>query len=131
MRFGVNMAGKKIYTFIFGPVCLGPVGYSYFLLEFQIRACHRTSLVAQWIKTHLPGQGTQVRSLVWEDPTCFGITNPCTEPTLQSLCSITGEAAARRRPSTATKSSPAPHSWRKPPHSNKGPVRPKNNIYSF
>ena len=31
----------------------------------------RTSLVVQWLRIHLPVQGTQVRSLVWEDPTCF------------------------------------------------------------
>ena len=29
----------------------------------------RASLVAQWSKTHLPTQGTQVWSRVWEDPT--------------------------------------------------------------
>jgi len=28
-----------------------------------------TSLVAQWIRFLLPMQGTQVQSLVWEDPT--------------------------------------------------------------
>ena len=35
-----------------------------------------TSLVAQWLRIHLPMQGTQVRSLVWEDPTCSGATKP-------------------------------------------------------
>ena len=29
-----------------------------------------TSLVAQWLRIHLPLQRTQVRALVWEDPTC-------------------------------------------------------------
>ena len=29
-----------------------------------------TSLVAQWLRIRLPMQGTQVRALVWEDPTC-------------------------------------------------------------
>ena len=28
------------------------------------------TLVVQWIRIHLPVQGTQVRSLVWEHPTC-------------------------------------------------------------
>ena len=32
------------------------------------------SLVAQWLRSHLPPQGTQVRSLVWEDPTCLRMT---------------------------------------------------------
>ena len=29
-----------------------------------------TSLVAQWLRVHLPVQGTRFRALVWEDPTC-------------------------------------------------------------
>ena len=35
-----------------------------------------TSLVAQWLRICLSMQGTQVRSLVWEDPTCRGGTKP-------------------------------------------------------
>ena len=35
-----------------------------------------TSLVVQWIRTCLPMQGTQARSLVQEDPTCHGATKP-------------------------------------------------------
>ena len=35
-----------------------------------------TSLVAQWLRICLPVQGTRVRSLVWEDPTCHGATKP-------------------------------------------------------
>ena len=34
------------------------------------------SLVAQWLRICLPMQGTQVRALVWEDPTCHGATGP-------------------------------------------------------
>ena len=34
------------------------------------------SLVAQWLRIRLPMQGTQVRALVWEDPTCRGATKP-------------------------------------------------------
>ena len=36
----------------------------------------RASLVAQWLRIHLPVQGTRVRTLVWEDPTCRGATKP-------------------------------------------------------
>ena len=36
----------------------------------------RTSLVAQWLGIRLPVQGTRVRALVWEDPTCHGATKP-------------------------------------------------------
>ena len=34
------------------------------------------SLVVQWLRIHLPMQGTRVRSLVQEDPTCRGATKP-------------------------------------------------------
>ena len=34
------------------------------------------SLVAQWLRIHLPMQGTRVRALVREDPTCRGATKP-------------------------------------------------------
>ena len=36
----------------------------------------RASLVAQWLRVCLPMQGTRVRALVWEDPTCRGATRP-------------------------------------------------------
>ena len=44
-----------------------------------------TCLVAQWLRIHLPMEGTQVQALVQEDPTCHGATKPCdttTEPAL-------------------------------------------------
>ena len=34
------------------------------------------SLVAQRLRICLPTQGTRVRALVWEDPTCRGATGP-------------------------------------------------------
>ena len=34
------------------------------------------SLVAQWLRIRLPMQGTRVRALVREDPTCCGATKP-------------------------------------------------------
>ena len=39
------------------------------------------SLVAHWLRIHLPMQGTQVRALVWEDPTCCGATKPVSTTT--------------------------------------------------
>ena len=33
-----------------------------------------TSLLAQWLRIHLPMQGTRVLALAWEDPTCHGAT---------------------------------------------------------
>ena len=38
--------------------------------------CPGTSLVEQWLRIHLPMQGTQVQALVQEDPTCRGATKP-------------------------------------------------------
>ena len=35
-----------------------------------------TSLVVQWLRIRLPMQGTWVRALVWEDPTCHRATKP-------------------------------------------------------
>ena len=34
------------------------------------------SLVVQWLRICLPMQGTRVRALVWEDPTCRRATRP-------------------------------------------------------
>ena len=36
----------------------------------------RASLVAQWLRVCLLMQGTRVRALVWEDPTCHGAAGP-------------------------------------------------------
>ena len=41
-----------------------------------LRSALRASLVAQWLRVCLPMQGTRVRALVWEDPTCCGATKP-------------------------------------------------------
>ena len=59
----------------------------------------------------LPVQGTRVRALVWEDPTCRGATGPAHEPQLLSLrvwslCSTTREAAIVRGLRTTMKSGP-------------------------
>ena len=41
-----------------------------------IQKSHGASLVAQWLRVCLLMQGTRVRALVWEDPTCHGATRP-------------------------------------------------------
>ena len=46
-----------------------------FLMPFKNKVCG-TSLVAQWLRIRLPMQGTRVRALVREDPTCCGATKP-------------------------------------------------------
>ena len=42
----------------------------------RLKGIFGTSLVAHWLRICLPMQGTQVRALVWEDPTCRGATKP-------------------------------------------------------
>ena len=44
--------------------------------EKSLNRCHWTSLVAQWLRIHLPVQGTWVQALVQEIPTCLGATKP-------------------------------------------------------
>ena len=46
------------------------------VLMDSIKWCYRASLVAQWLRVCLLMQGTRVRALVWEDPTCHGATGP-------------------------------------------------------
>ena len=47
-------------------------GFHFLDQEFKMG----TSLVMQWLRIHLPMQGTRVRALVREDPTCHGATKP-------------------------------------------------------
>ena len=42
----------------------------------MLKVKDRASLVAQWLRIRLLMQGTQVRALVWEDPTCRRVTRP-------------------------------------------------------
>ena len=42
----------------------------------QIKEREWASLVAQWLRIRLPMQGTRVRALVQEDPTCHGAAKP-------------------------------------------------------
>ena len=48
----------------------------FLLLVICFKKRRRASLVAQWLGILLPMQGTWVRALVWEDPTCHGATKP-------------------------------------------------------
>ena len=78
-----------------------------------------TSVMVQWLRLHLPMQGTWVRSLAWEDSACFRATKPtnhnCSALQLMSCnywsphtlnpCSTTGEANTMRSLCIATKSS--------------------------
>ena len=69
----------------------------------------QASLVAQWLRICLPMQGTQVRALVWEDPTCRGATRPVSHnywACASGACAPQREAATVRGPRTAMKSGP-------------------------
>ena len=44
------------------------------IIDFKMH--HWASLVAQWLRVCLLMQGTRVRALVWEDPTCHGAAGP-------------------------------------------------------
>ena len=46
------------------------------VLSLRTKSSYRASLVAQWLGICLPMQGTRVRALVWEDPTCRRATKP-------------------------------------------------------
>ena len=81
------------------------------------------SLVAQWLGVCLPMQGTWVRALVWEDPTCRGaaqLLSLC----VWSLCSAAREAAVVGGPRIAMRSGPACRDWRKPSRRNADPTQP-------
>ena len=64
------------------------------------------SLVAQWLRIRLPVQGTRVRFLVREDPTCRAATKLLL-PQLLSLCSRAREPQLLR-PHAATTEAHAP-----------------------
>ena len=72
------------------PTLCDPVGSPYLILlnvekvkmvvsiikNYFVKQILGMSLVLQWLRIHLPTQGTWVLSLVWEDPTCLGATKP-------------------------------------------------------
>ena len=49
---------------------------NYMIITINVKKKDRASLVAQWLRICLLVQGTRVRALVWEDPTCHGATGP-------------------------------------------------------
>ncbi|KAJ8786668.1 hypothetical protein J1605_006157 [Eschrichtius robustus] len=56
--------------------CLRPPLSSEHDPQINVETSARASLVAQWLRVCLPMQGTRVRALVWEDPTCRGAARP-------------------------------------------------------
>ena len=81
------------------------------------------SLVAQWLRVCLPMQGTRVRALGWEDPTCRGATGPVSHNCWacpSGACAPQREGPRRwgaRAP--RWRGAPALRNWRKPSHRTK------------
>ena len=114
--------------------------FFHFLVPWLWTDCHfllvknnicGASLVAQWLRVCLPMQGTRVRALVWEDPTCRGATRPVSHS--YWACASGARAPQRERPrqwevhAPWWRVAPACRNWRKPSHRNKDPTQPNIN----
>ena len=71
-----------------GHASWGSSGYEKKLSKNAFKRDGRTSLITQWLRIHLPTQGTGVQSLVQGDPTCRRATEPMFR-TYRSLCART------------------------------------------
>ena len=76
------------------------------------------SLVAEWIRIHLPMQWTQLWSLVWEDSTYCKATMPVSH-SYWSLCAWSLSSATREATTSQLKSSPHSLQLKKPLRKNK------------
>ena len=89
------------------------------------------SLVAQWLGLRLPMQGTRVRALVWEKPTCRGAAGPVSHDCW--ACASGACAPQQERPrqwevrAPRWGVAPARRNWRKPWHRGEDPAQPKIN----
>ena len=83
------------------------------------------SLVAQWLRIHLPMQGTQVRALVREKPTCHGATKPVHHN--YWVCALEPTSHNYRSPHATTTEAHAPRTrapqQKKPPQEAHAPQR--------
>ena len=106
-------------------------GVSFQRMKSQPRNKVRASLVAQWLRIRLPMQGTRVRALVWEDPTCRGAAGPVSHNCW--ACASGACAPQQERPrwwearAPRWRGAPACHNWRKPSHRDKDPTQPEIN----
>ena len=89
------------------------------------------SLVAQWLRICLSMQGTRVRALVWEDPTCRRAARPVSHD--YWACASGACAPQWKKPrqwearAPRWRVAPACRNWRKPSHRNEDPTHPKIN----
>ena len=86
----------------------------------QIKHISRASLVAQWLRICLPMQGTRVRALVREDPTCRRATKPVRHNYRARMPQLL--KPARLEPMLLNKRS---HRNEKPVRSSEDPTHPK------
>ena len=71
---GLGKCGKSTYPYTYRQINSGmPEERN---ATQPLKRCVGASLVAQWLRICLPMQGTRVRALVREDPTCRGATRP-------------------------------------------------------
>ena len=92
----------------------------------------RASLVAQWLRIRLPMQGTRVRALVPEDPTCPGAAGPVSH---NYWACASGACAPQQERSRYWQAgalrwrvAPTCHNWRKPSHRNEDPSTAINKL---
>ena len=98
-----------------------------FYLKFPLAGA---SLVAQWLRICLLMQGTRVRALVWEDPTCseqLGQWATITEPAHLEPVLHNKRGRDSERPAHRDEEWPPLASTRESPHRNKDPTQPKIN----
>ena len=91
------------------------------------------SLVVQWLRIHLPMQGTQVRALVREDPPCRRATKPASHNYWAThrnywACVLQLLKPARLEPLLFSKRS---HRNEEPVHYNEDPMQPNKKIYIY
>ena len=97
--------------------------------ELDTKIPVKASQVAQWLRVCLLMQGTRVRALAWEDPTCRGAAGPVSHNCW--ACASGACALQRERPrrwearASRWRVAPACHNWRKPSHRSEDLTQPK------
>ena len=102
------------------------------LLVQWLSICLWASLVAQWLRIRLPMQGTRVRALVREDPTCRGAIKPASHNYWACALEPASHNYWARVPQLLrpTRLEPMPHNKRshcneKPAHRDEDAMQPK------